>query len=1535
MKKLLLTMTVAALAGVSMSAQEQRALPSGVSADSLALPRLYFYPQDATATPAALYAPPAEKGSPKKAPSVKKGMKPSFGVFTDEPDMPRMFGFNWTAPWTIMQIDRPDMTETNLLDATDWPVTVHLRNGNIEGSYFQDNQGGTVLMQASYTANGLQNWRRTQFVSKDEYGKRPVRTAYDPHSDMMYGLSVMSADNKDKFGFVKFPADTRIDPKYGNAVQPFENIQILNGELPPSCECSAMAWDPRDGNVIGISIQGEVIRFNTADGSYKVLFNTGLVNSIYFGGLAYSPEDRGFIWVYLTRDESGATVSQDWYLINTDAKTCKLLKSIPKGPEGLHQVSSLIINENYLDPLAPTVPKLAGDTFAEYAGEGTISVEIPTHNSKGLPLSGALNYYLRVDGITSTDGKSYVEATVKPGEVRTDKISGLTDGMHRLTVYVVTADGHWSQPLNITKFAGYDTPETPTDVTLDAETLSWTPVTTGVHGVSISASDIEYELRVDGELIGTTSETSYPMSFDKTELLSHLAAVSAVCHGKKSPLSYSNRVTVGEYRSVPATFVPTASDIILSTVVDKEADDYTWYYNEYNGAYYKNHGSNSRSDDDWLFLPPVNFDDPDALYEISYELLTKNYDESLELRLCDEPVADTGEVILANTLNTTLISKDFVKVTGIISASGVKHLAFHPGRLNSDIYVRNINVTRTGSTTSAPAAVADLQITPGAKGAIPCTATFTLPTTNMKGNPLPADADLTATLRGVYKNFTAATATGKPGQKVSVEFIPGQGRADVFVQTSLRDNVGGLAQGSVWAGVDVPAHVKNLRVTLDENPMSVHIDFDAPGETGYHGGYADPTSTVFYLLAKKSGASKWTRFDPVDYTEIRLDLNSNYGQQFTEFAVMTENAAGASNTWDAVDIVCGEAYKLPLRESLPGGYPEYSPIVTETPTDEYIGSCGFADPAALKPEYAVPGNTVIGMMPPADGSAGKAMVCFPLFSTEGATRPAFVAQALLDKELTARADVYAVAYGQEPVKIGSWDAETPGEGYTSLCFPLPQSMLDKKWVKVYVDASFESGENRRFVVMQRYSVTDLKDNDFSLLSVTAPTFIRINRDAALKAVVCNNSAEAKAAPELTINITDCNGVSTTATATPSNTAPIGVDEEHEYIIPIKAGADELGEMKFAISLPDDEVLANNRFETSSTVQTGDAIICTDIKAVRDASDKSIVNLTWNEPTIFTGTEDIESMSSFDSGKYLGSFFNLDLDGSQTYTWENWDFPGEEDPHAFIVFDDTWPQLPADNEVLKAYSGHKFLMALAPLNYVTAHDWLISPEVEPGTDVSFMLNTISTYYGDDYVGLFYSEGSTNPDDFEMLLFKRKNTEGWEEVSATLPDNARRFAIQFYSNDTFGIMIDDISYTPEGGLATLEGFDIERDGTLLHSYNTAAYSHTDSGVDENEHYYHVYPTLLASDGSRRRGEASPTARVDKTSGLDSMTASGISVKVAGHNVYVTGLEGRPAILTDASGMTIPAATATPESATFSVSTGVYMLSTGNNVHKIMVR
>lgn len=1459
-------------------------------------------------------------GRPAPAAAVKKILPPS-GSFIDEPGLPYLTGFSFTYPYSVYELSYPDMTETTIVeDATQFPSSVYLREGNFEGNAFSDNPSGTTVMMGSFDVAGNKNWQYTQYITKANSRKRPLRSAYDEREDRVYALSAKVRDTKEAYCFISFSPTN------------FNDMKVINENLTEAQNCSALTWDPRDGSIVGVTVTGDVVRYDKKTGVPQVIFNTGHPqNHVYFAGLAYSPRHNGFIWAWLPTQD-GATLSQDFYLIDTEKKTCKLIHSTPKSDAGLHQMSALMVNEQYVNPLAPAPAAISSEGTSASGASHTIEITLPSKKENGTALAGNLRLVVRVGGITNVEGTRTIERTgLAPGSKVSIPLGSLSDGLHRVSIYTVDADEKWSRRLSLAKFVGEDTPLPPANVKLTTTTLSWDPVTTGVKGQSLAGKNITYEVWVDEKMVGTTSSTSYAMDFDPVELLSHMAAVSAVNGSKKSALSFSDRISMGQYRTIPAHFVPGASDVLFASTIDMDADGIEWGYDDYYEAWRKPMAYGSGKNDDWLYLPPLRFDDPQALYEISFEWRSGDADSEIELIVADQSVAKPWPQTLSFKGNT---GTDFKPFSTVINAKDIKYLGFHPVSQSADFFVRNIKVTKTGGDLNSPVAVSDLKVTSGPEGATTATVEFTAPTKTVAGAALNSSAQLSFRITG--NDLVETTATGLPGQKVTAQATGAEGLIDLTVTPILDSRPGLPATFSYFNGEDVPGHVKDFSVTLDKDPSIVHIGYKSPGHDGYHGGWSSTEGLKYYLLLKRSGASKWTRYNPVTYCGIQFTINADQPQEYVQWGVMTENNKGYSNKWPQTAIACGPAYKLPMRETMAGGRPVYNPVVTEFPTDEYIAGTGFADPRQINPDYAVPSGRVIGMMPPADEKPGKAMIQFPYFSTEGVAKPALNIRVLLDPECTTHADVYANIYGKQGIKVGSWGPETPGKGFTTLRFELPDELKNQKWVQLYVDGIFEGGPVRRYVAIERYTVSETRANDMTLLSASTPANMSVNREAIIRATVLNNSSTAKAAPEVKLSYTDGAGVKTDTRLVPVSEGPLGIDEEREYTYKFIPTADALGEMTFNLSLPDDDVAEGNTYQATGNVVVGDVVMSPYLKATRNTDDPSQAHLEWGRPHLFDGTEDMENLPAFSIDENLGSFINLDLDGSLTYSWQNWDFPHEEEPHAFIVFDDRHEAIPeASRQILKAHSGHQFLLALSPLNYVTANDWLISPEVQPGSDISFWLSTVSTSYGADMVGVYWSKGSTDPEDFEMLAYIRKKTEGWEELSYTLPAEAKRFAIKYYSNDTFGIMLDDISYTPADGIATLEGFDVMRDGKSVARLHRPVYEYTDTGLDKDTEYrYNVVPYTRTPDGTVKAGESSPTAIVRSLSGI-SQTEAEAEIIVSGRRIIVGAHPDARVSATTLSGISMVPESRDDDYVIYRVNPGVYVITVGNQSAKVMVR
>ena len=103
---------------------------------------------------------------------------------------------------------------------------------------------------------------------------------------------------------------------------------------------------------------------------------------------------------------------------------------------------------------------------------------------------------------------------------------------------------------------------------------------------------------------------------------------------------------------------------------------------------------------------------------------------------------------------------------------------------------------------------------------------------------------------------------------------------------------------------------------------------------------------------------------------------------------------------------------------------------------------------------------------------------------------------------------------------------------------------------------------------------------------------------------------------------------TETTLTPASDAPIGIDEEREYTYTFTPGADSLGEMTFALSLPTDDVLVGNSYKATGTVVVGDAVMPPSLTAERRKDEPGTVDLAWGSPYVFDGTETMEMLPPF-------------------------------------------------------------------------------------------------------------------------------------------------------------------------------------------------------------------------------------------------------------------------------------------------------------------
>ena len=181
------------------------------------------------------------------------------------------------------------------------------------------------------------------------------------------------------------------------------------------------------------------------------------------------------------------------------------------------------------------------------------------------------------------------------------------------------------------------------------------------------------------------------------------------------------------------------------------------------------------------------------------------------------------------------------------------------------------------------------------------------------------------------------------------------------------------------------------------------------------------------------------------------------------------------------------------------------------------------------------------------------------------------------------------------------------------------------------------------------------------------------------------------------------------------------------------------------------------------------------------------------------------------------------------------------PMAFQVFNPTAAGISLRG--WQAHSGSRMLVSFhctdGTTTSIKSDDWAISPEL------SGRAQTIRFYAKNGYSG--YPESlqvlvSTTTKDVaaftavgETLSIDDYNN--WKEYMVKLPEGARYFALRCVSEGGIALFIDDVTYIAKGAetqSASLEGYNVYRDGELLNDELVSDPTYVDTTVEAGKTY-----------------------------------------------------------------------------------------------------
>ncbi|MDE6670333.1 MAG: T9SS type A sorting domain-containing protein [Muribaculaceae bacterium] len=866
-------------------------------------------------------------------------------------------------------------------------------------------------------------------------------SAYDPEADKVYGYT--SSENGMDYAYFSAPGN---DPSATVCVRTPDYREV----------CVSLAFNTDDGLLYGINRNDDFVQINPATGEQTVVMPTGLRTRYAIAGMVYLPESKKFILETLETDDTYAIAE-----IDLTTKTVTKLSYF----DNFEHFPFFYMTDATADPAPIRAPELDEAKFDHAVGTAKISYFIPTVYFAGGTVSGDMKW------CALFDGEKYSEGSTTAGDIVTVEFTGIEPGEHEFGFFV-EQDGKKSTVNMMSRFVGYDVPNTPADVTLGESRIEWTPVTRCVNNGYLDVASLVYHVYVNGEEVGTTAESflDYTLPVDMP-YASYVATVVADNMGCLSAPGRSESVRVGKPWEPDFEIIPTPADAYVCSVFDLNQDrDYWEYYEDDDNpgtGYFAGPRGNGVASNDWLFMPPMLLDDSAVTYEISYEMgnFSSWYPEmevgvylhsELDPRVVSTTIREKSAV--NNTKQFEVYTQRFA-----ISDPGVYYLSFFTDAepYQTGIRVRNIKVSKLHAATELPSEVTDLNVVGAPKGELKALVDFNMPVTYITGEKIP---DSTVVDVRVTLGEAELSASAAPGEHVSVELPSQQGFNRVTVITSVGGMTGQESVVDVFTGIDVPGPVSSIDGYVSEDNLSLVARWTAPteGENGY---YIDPDDVVYNLM--EYGEDGWEIVEVLGKNVFEYTYTVPAGTPLAtaRLGIAASTVAGLCSTVGWLTDVLGTPYDIPVLEEFKDASFKYGPIRIIRLDDDYVDSdWGVVNPRLIDPTMEVPSE--VSCYGRSEGPSQRGMLMLPKFNLEGVTDPGIIFNCWTGAN-AADVTVYGVTFeSNDFIEIGKFPLN--GSGWQTVEMPFPDKCVGKKWVAIYIDAYFPT--EHHYALFSSYEV---------------------------------------------------------------------------------------------------------------------------------------------------------------------------------------------------------------------------------------------------------------------------------------------------------------------------------------------------------------------------------------------------------------------------------------------------------------------------------
>ena len=1277
-------------------------------------------------------------------------------------------------------------------------------------------------------------------------------------------------------------------------------------DFPAEYDIFAMTFDP-NGTLYLVLADGIVYEVSTETGEIiSTVANTNFLPR-YMQSACWSPVDNQILWAASNDDESyilaidvAAGTTETLCTFNYYEEWTCLYTTDPMAAEG-----------------APAAPIVNVTLDAPGALTGEINVTAPSLTLGGSTLGN-------IDLVIELNGTEIYNNAVTAGQAVTLD-ADFIEGNNTVRAYAVNAEGKGAMASQKV-YAGEDTPKAVTNLEVDVDenglaTLTWAAPTEGANNGYLNTAALTYKVERLGEVVATDlTNTTYTDQLPDG-MASYEWAVYAVVGDKVSEPTLTDRIIFGDAVVLPYEHVfDNEGCLDLYTVVDNNLDEKTWTYSASNTAIQYSYNSNNDADD-YAMTPPLQLTNEKMInVEVTTLCSSLSYPEKIEITVGTSTDPSTHTVVIPTTV-VDWNAPQALSANFSVEEAGTYYIGIHAVSDADQFYllVKDIKV-KEGPSFDAPKAVENVTATPGANGALTATLAFTAPTESFGGNALTEDVTVTA-YRGEELIGTTTLAPGATGTITDDNAVQGTNKYTLVTSNSAGE--GDACEISCFCGVDIPTQVTNIKFTTAEDNQSTVMSWDAP-TVGAQGGYVNVEELVYTIYVPTPDGYN---IEPIGETTelsytITVEETTLTGYSYY---VSAKNDAGESGAFGG-SVVLGKPYALPFTEQLAGAGLSTGPWYLYSEEDSYAE---WAIGAAME-NYNLPEVVTApdgGMMVCYDSweyAGGSCGLKAPKMSLAGATAPTLYfsmyhyATAADANELKISVSTDDNAYEEIfAKKVNDIDEYGWVEYQVSL-----DEYKDAGWIAIMFDANITADG---FVFIDYVIVENASENDVMVKSVNVPSNVVMGEEAEITASILNKGTNT-ASYEVTFFIND----EELTTVTGSGLANNEVAEHTAKFTPI---ADHIGvvDVKAVVTMTGatDEVEANNEATAKLNVKQPELPVVTDLTG----EGESTVTLTWSAPLV-SAEAIVDDMETYESWiiDNIGDYTVVDADFAETYSINGSEFPLQNQAKAWQVWAPSEAYI--SSELWQPYSGDKCLIAFSIITGAPADDWLISPEIVGGTEMSFYAGVPTTQYGPETFEVLYSTTGTDISSFQLLEQSSKGTEGWEQFTYSIPAGAKHFAIRYTSTDVFALLIDDLSYVPAARAARAEdleilGYNVYANGEKLNDELVTETTYS-QGLDCIEYNFNV--TVVYNEGESLFSNTFVITGV----GIEDLNSIGVNVYGQDDFIKIENVAGRMVRVFTIDGKVVYNAVATDNDILIPANLGVYIVNIDNTAScKVFVR